>query len=63
MTFKSFFNPLNIKKLILKYTFNIRCLQIYFFSVTVGTRNKEQVGKLKIIPYCEFVPYCESSSY
>jgi len=30
---------------------------------TVGTRNKEQVSKHRIIPYCESFPYCESSSF
>jgi len=29
---------------------------------TVGTRNKEHVGKHIIVPHCEFFPYCESSS-
>jgi len=30
---------------------------------TVGTRNKEPVGKHIIVPYCESFPYCESSSF
>jgi len=30
---------------------------------TVGTRNKEQVGKRRIIPYCESFLYCESTSF
>jgi len=28
---------------------------------TVGTHNNKQVGKHRIIPYCESFPYCESS--
>jgi len=31
--------------------------------ITVGTRNKEQVGKQRIVPYFEFFPYCESISF
>jgi len=30
---------------------------------TVGTRNKEQPDKYRIVPYCESFPCCESSSY
>jgi len=30
---------------------------------TVGTRNKEQVGKHRSVPYRESFPYCESSSF
>jgi len=33
------------------------------FEHTVGTRDKEQVGKHIIVPYCEPFPYCESFPY
>jgi len=35
----------------------------YMSCCTVGTRNKEQVGQDRIVPYCESFPYSKSSSF
>jgi len=40
----------------------IRFLYIFKYVNTFGTRNKEQVGKHRIVPYCESFSYCECGS-
>jgi len=37
---------------------NFNQIKNYFMKYTVRTRNKEQVGLHRIVPYCESFPYC-----